>query len=128
MAGKTGTAQTGYIAQKGDDAKRAAYYTRDHAWFAAFAPAKAPEIAVVVFIEHGGSGPTQAAPIAIQIIRDYQRLAAARGPHVKPPPPPKFVWPSNMQATATARVTQPQADDAGDDASIVVMDPDGAAP
>jgi penicillin-binding protein 2 len=127
MAGKTGTAQTGYIAQKGDDAKRTAYYTRDHAWFAAFAPAKAPEIAVVVFIEHGGSGPTQAAPIAIQIIRDYQRLAAARGPHVKPPPPPRFVWPPSMQA-AVPHVSQPQADDAGDDASIIVVDPDGAAP
>ena len=66
VAGKTGTAQTGL---HGDT---------DHAWFAAFSPAKAPEIAVVVLIEHGGSGPTQAAPVAMQIVRDYQRLAAQR--------------------------------------------------
>ena len=116
MAGKTGTAQTGYIAQKGDDPKRTAYYARDHAWFAAFAPAKAPEIAVVVFIEHGGSGPTQAAPIAIQIVRDYERLAAARGPHVKPPPPPKVNWPA-LPVVPTPK-PQISADDAGDDASL----------
>ena len=66
VAGKTGTAQTGL---HGDT---------DHAWFAAFSPAKAPEIAVVVLIEHGGSGPTQAAPVAMQIVRDYQRLAQSR--------------------------------------------------
>jgi penicillin-binding protein 2 len=116
MAGKTGTAQTGYIAQKGDDPKRTAYYSRDHAWFAAFAPAKAPEIAVVVFIEHGGSGPTQAAPIAIEIVRDYEHLAAARGPHVKPSPPPKVNWP----AVPVVPTPKPQisADDAGDDASL----------
>jgi penicillin-binding protein 2 len=66
VAGKTGTAQTGL---HGDT---------DHAWFAAFSPAKAPEIAVVVLLEHGGSGPTQAAPVAMQVIRDYQRLAQSR--------------------------------------------------
>ena len=38
----------------------------DHAWFAAFYPSKAPEIAVVVLAEHGGAGPTTAAPIAIR--------------------------------------------------------------
>ncbi len=95
IAGKTGTAQTGYIPKKGDDAKKIAYYSRDHAWFAAFAPARAPEVAVVVFVEHGGSGPTVAAPVAIQIIHEYERLMATRGPHVKapPPPPPHFVAP-----------------------------------
>jgi penicillin-binding protein 2 len=52
--------------------------SRDHAWFASYFPAKSPEIAVVVLIEHGGSGPTIAAPLAMQIIRDYRRLAQAR--------------------------------------------------
>jgi len=85
IAGKTGTAQTGYIPKKGDDPKKIAYYSRDHAWFAAFAPSKAPEVAVIVFLEHGGSGPTQAAPVAIQIVRDYERLQATRGPHPKTP-------------------------------------------
>ncbi len=78
VAGKTGTAQTGYVNTGGDDPKKAWYLARDHAWFAAYSPAKAPEIAVVVLVEHGGSGPTIAAPIAIQIIKEYHRLAASR--------------------------------------------------
>jgi penicillin-binding protein 2 len=78
IAGKTGTAQTGYVNVNGDDPKRAWYLSRDHAWFASYWPAKSPEIAVVVLIEHGGSGPTQAAPIAIQIIKEYHRLEQAR--------------------------------------------------
>jgi penicillin-binding protein 2 len=102
IAGKTGTAQTGYIVKKGDDPKKAAYYSRDHAWFAAFAPSKAPEVAVVVFLEHGGSGPTQAAPVAIQIVREYERLAAARGPHVAKPPPPPVKPAPRAAATADA--------------------------
>jgi penicillin-binding protein 2 len=135
MAGKTGTAQTGYIVQKGDDAKRAAYYSRDHAWFAAFAPSRAPEIAVVVFIEHGGSGPTQAAPIAIQIVREYQRLAATRGPHVKPPPAPPPKWLGNYPILPTKPPTGAQTEDAGEVVDAAFVTPDmllgdsgGAAP
>ena len=74
VAGKTGTAQTGYVATAKDDPKRTWYFERDHAWFAAFAPIRSPEIAVVVLVEHGGSGPTQAAPVAMQIVKDYQRI------------------------------------------------------
>ena len=43
ICGKTGTSQAG-TGQK------------SHAWFAGFAPAKNPEIAFVIFLEHGGSG------------------------------------------------------------------------
>ncbi len=78
IAGKTGTAQTGYVNTGGDDPKKAWYLARDHAWFASYWPAKAPEIAVVVLVEHGGSGPTVAAPLAMQIIREYHRLSQAR--------------------------------------------------
>ena len=78
IAGKTGTAQTGYVNTGGDDPKKAWYLARDHAWFASYWPAKAPEIAVVVLVEHGGSGPTVAAPLAIQIIREYHRIAQSR--------------------------------------------------
>jgi penicillin-binding protein 2 len=74
VAGKTGTAQTGYVQTAKDDPKRAWYYARDHAWFAAFSPIRSPEIAVIVLVEHGGSGPTQAAPVAMQIVKDYQRI------------------------------------------------------
>jgi len=77
IAGKTGTAQTGYINSQGDDPHKA-FLAKDHAWFAAYYPAKTPEIAVVVLVEHGGYGPTVAAPIAVQVIRDYRRLALAR--------------------------------------------------
>jgi penicillin-binding protein 2 len=78
IAGKTGTAQTGYVNVNNDDPKRAWYLARDHAWFASYWPAKSPEIAVVVLVEHGGSGPTIAAPIAIQIIREYHRIETTR--------------------------------------------------
>jgi penicillin-binding protein 2 len=87
ISGKTGTAQTGYVAEHEPDAKKAWYYSQNHAWFAAYSPSKAPEIAVVVLIEHGGSGPTVAAPMAIQVVREYNRFAATRAGH--PPPPPK---------------------------------------
>lgn len=95
VAGKTGTAQTTATHVDDDDPKQAYYFSRDHAWFASFSPAKAPEIAVVVLVEHGGAGPTIAAPIALQIIRDYNRLMAVRAGH--PPPPPK---PAPKVATA----------------------------
>ncbi len=78
VAGKTGTAQTGYVASPSEDPKKAWYLARDHAWFAAYSPAKVPEIAVVVLVEHGGSGPTVAAPLAMQIIKEYHRLQAQR--------------------------------------------------
>jgi len=78
VAGKTGTAQTGYVNPGNDDPKKAWYLSRDHAWFAAYSPAKAPEVAVIVLIEHGGSGPTQAAPVAMQVIKEYHRLQAQR--------------------------------------------------
>lgn len=89
VAGKTGTAQTGYVNTGNDDPKKAWYLSRDHAWFAAYSPAKAPEISVVVLVEHGGSGPTQAAPVAMQVIKEYHRLAASRAAKVAPRPEAK---------------------------------------
>ena len=61
VAGKTGTAQ----ADGGDP----------HAWFIGFAPAEAPEVAVAVLVERGGSigseatGGRVAAPIAARVLR-----------------------------------------------------------
>jgi penicillin-binding protein 2 len=60
IAGKTGTAQM--------IAKSKAEKGQDHAWFAAFAPAKAPEVVVVVIAERGGKGGQVAAPIARKIL------------------------------------------------------------
>ena len=89
VAGKTGTAQTGYVNPGSDDPKKAWYLSRDHAWFAAYSPAKAPEIAVIVLVEHGGSGPTVAAPIAMQVVKEYHRLMAARATKLAPRPEAK---------------------------------------
>ena len=60
VAGKTGTAQT--------IANSKASRGEDHAWFAAFAPAKDPQVVVVVLIERGGKGGQVAAPIAKKIL------------------------------------------------------------
>jgi peptidoglycan glycosyltransferase len=62
VAGKTGTAETG----------RADFNTT---WFAAFAPADAPRIAIAVVVENqrGGFGGTIAAPIAKQVMEALLR-------------------------------------------------------
>ncbi|HVJ50554.1 peptidoglycan D,D-transpeptidase FtsI family protein [Desulfitobacterium sp.] len=56
VAAKTGSAEPG-----GND--------KTHAWYIAFAPAEAPQIAVAVMVEHGGTGGGAAAPIARDIIQ-----------------------------------------------------------
>jgi len=78
VAGKTGTAQTGYVAKKDAEPKMAWFLSQNHAWFSAIAPARSPEIVVSVLVEHGGSGPEVAVPVAMQIVHEYERLKAAR--------------------------------------------------
>jgi len=72
IAGKTGTAQVFGIKQdekyvKADVSAR----LRDHALFIAFSPPEAPQIAVAVIVENGGSGSSTAAPIARRVIDYY---------------------------------------------------------
>ena len=75
FAGKTGTAQVMKLGQKQKlDPTAQAYFSRDHAWFASFAPAQDPEIVVVVLNEHGGWGAESAAPTASKVIEAYFRL------------------------------------------------------
>jgi penicillin-binding protein 2 len=79
IAGKTGTAQVARVRRKpGDDLARHYYLNRDHAWFAAVAPADAPEIAIITLIEHGGAGGEHAAPIGVEIARRYFEEIAPR--------------------------------------------------
>ncbi len=78
LAGKTGTAQVSHKLVRGVEAEKVWYFNRDHAWFAGFAPSKAPEVAIVVLVEHGGAGGKHAAPIAFQVIRAYNEMNAAR--------------------------------------------------
>ena len=56
VSGKTGTEQTGTEGQG------------TNAWFAAYTPSDAPEIATIVFIEKGVAGSKAAAPVARKII------------------------------------------------------------
>lgn len=66
IGGKTGTAQV-VGKKRGLSGER----FMDHAWFVAFAPVENPEIALSVFVEHGGSGGAIAAPIAKKTIEAY---------------------------------------------------------
>ena len=78
MGGKTGTAQVirlGANRLKADEMK---YFSRDHAWFAAYAPSEKPEVVVVVLNEHSGHGSSQAAPIAVSVIDKFFELKAQR--------------------------------------------------
>ncbi|MFH1238671.1 MAG: penicillin-binding protein 2 [bacterium] len=60
IAGKTGTAQN----PQG----------QDHAWFVGFCPADKPQLAFVVFVEHGGHGGVVCAPIIKKILTRYYGL------------------------------------------------------
>lgn len=127
VAGKTGTAQTGYVARPEDEPKLAAYYSQNHAWFAAFAPAKAPEIAVVVLVEHGGAGPTQAAPVAMQVVRQYQRLAALRS-GLTPAQRSALTRPAGTPQAAPTTAATPVPAAAGATNADTSPDPESAAP
>ncbi len=72
FAGKTGTAQLFQIKQNETlDDEEIDERLRDHALFVAFAPVRAPEIALAVLVENGGSGSRTAAPIARRLLDYY---------------------------------------------------------
>jgi penicillin-binding protein 2 len=99
FAGKTGTAQVMKLGQKQKlDPSAQAYFSRDHAWFASFAPAQDPEIVVVVLNEHGGWGAEAAAPAAAKVIEAYFRMEREQSA----PPAPAAPAPS----IATSSVVQ----------------------
>jgi penicillin-binding protein 2 len=56
-AGKTGTSETGQ--------------EEPHAWFAGYAPAEVPQVAVAVLLEHAGEGSKEAAPLFRQVVEAY---------------------------------------------------------
>lgn len=78
MAGKTGTAQVTHVTPRGVDPDKVWYFNRDHAWFSGFAPARSPEIAIVVLVEHGGGGGKNAVPVATRVVREWQKLKEKR--------------------------------------------------
>jgi penicillin-binding protein 2 len=70
LAGKTGTAQV--VRQKSwIDSRDLPFELRDHAWFAAYGPAEAPELVVVLLVEHGGGGSRTAAPLVKEFYERY---------------------------------------------------------
>jgi penicillin-binding protein 2 len=72
VAGKTGTAQVVSLKHTEEfEDDEITFRHRDHAWFAAFAPAEAPEIAVAVIVEHGGHGSSAAGPVAQKVLAAY---------------------------------------------------------
>lgn len=83
IAGKTGTAQVSQRVLPGDP-DRGTWTRRAHAWFAGFAPADDPQVAIVVLVEHGGGGGTNAAPIAVNVLEEYLGGAAATAEAASP--------------------------------------------
>jgi penicillin-binding protein 2 len=69
VAGKTGTAE--FCDSYPSCLDRDGRVRTSHAWFTAYAPARDPEIAVVVFVYGGGEGSKVALPIAGEILRYY---------------------------------------------------------
>lgn len=103
VAGKTGTAQV--ISLQGRDRARGKtdQDLRDHGWFVFMAPKDNPEIAGVVFAEHGEHG-SSSAMVARHIIETYfaQRdglpLPPAPVPAAPVPPPPTVPAPVRVAA------------------------------
>jgi cell division protein FtsI/penicillin-binding protein 2 len=62
VAGKTGTAEVG-LATEGEEDD-----LKDHAWFAAYAPARRPKVVVAVFLANAGFGGDVAAPAAREVL------------------------------------------------------------
>ena len=94
VAGKTGTAEVGIERKEGEELIEGWDVTKDHAWFAGYAPADKPEIVVVALVAHGGVGADAAAPIVMRVI-DHSLGARGqlgvvgrrRAPGVPPPLP-----------------------------------------
>jgi penicillin-binding protein 2 len=70
FGGKTGTAQVASSELTGPEEERPEEL-RNHAWFVGIAPIDNPEVAIAVFIEHGGGGGVAAAPLAGELLTAY---------------------------------------------------------
>jgi len=62
VAGKTGSAEAPPVGSK------------THAWFACYAPADKPRIAICAFVEHGGHGGSTCAPLAKVILEKFFQI------------------------------------------------------
>lgn len=71
VAGKTGTAQVFSLNQGKYNAEELAKRLHDHSLFIGFAPVDNPKVAVAVIAENSGSGSKTAAPMAVNLIKEY---------------------------------------------------------
>lgn len=79
IGGETGTGQVVHPSNiKGLGEQAVPYKYRDHSWLTSFAPAKKPEIAVTVLLEHDQHGGTAAAQIANAVFKRYFELKAGK--------------------------------------------------
>jgi len=83
VVGKTGSAQVSAIQGRAGAGNKTARNLRDHGWFVFFAPKENPQIAGVVFLEHGIHG-GNAARVAHHILDTF----FAKADHRPLPPPP----------------------------------------
>ena len=65
VAGKTGTSESGQ--------------EKPHAWFAGYAPATSPRVAIAVILEHAGEGSKEAAPLFRQVVEAFFAWEKAQG-------------------------------------------------
>jgi penicillin-binding protein 2 len=86
VAGKTGTAE--FCDSYPSCLDRDGRVRTSHAWFTAYAPARDPEIAVVVFVYGGGEGSQVAVPIVGEILRYYFGLEPQDEETDEPSPTP----------------------------------------
>jgi len=89
VMGKTGTAEVKKHHKDAENDKDLEKWNPNasHAWFAGWAPADDPELAIVVMVEHGGSGGSVAWPIAERILDTYFTRKQTGDPKANPPPP-----------------------------------------
>jgi penicillin-binding protein 2 len=99
VAGKTGTAE--FCDSYPSCIDRDGRVRTSHAWFTAYAPAKDPQVAVVVFVYGGGEGSQVALPIAGDILRYYFGV----GPKEEPTPAaPAVAKPPALKTPFIARL------------------------
>jgi penicillin-binding protein 2 len=89
VMGKTGTAEVKKHHKDSENDKDLERWNPNasHAWFAGWAPAEDPELAIVVLVEHGGAGGTVAWPIADRILDTYFTRKQKGDSKAQPPPP-----------------------------------------
>lgn len=132
IAGKTGTAQVARLGTVRLKKEQMDYFERDHAWFAAFAPAEDPELTIIVLNEHGGHGGSDAAPTAAAVFAKYFELkkadSFALGEEWVPPRPPRPVIFAKPNPAAPADVSEPAVADVPLPPEPTVQAPPGTTP